>query len=121
MNASPKADATLDATRVAQQDTVLSPRFYTTDFDELDKTDVAPVRAEWDALIAELRSDPNKKHFVRTDEFDADFSNLPAGSRQGVSRFSHQLDHCGIFRLRPLRRDEEARQKQGHPRPLLVS
>ena len=77
MNASPKADATLDATRVAQQDTVLSPRFYTTDFDELDKTDVAPVRAEWDALIAELRSDPNKKHFIRTDEFDADFSNLP--------------------------------------------
>ena len=38
MNASPKADASLDATRVAQQDTVLSPRFYTTDFDEIDKT-----------------------------------------------------------------------------------
>ena len=34
-------------------------------------------RAEWDALIAELRSDPNKKHFIRTDEFDDDFSNLP--------------------------------------------
>jgi magnesium-protoporphyrin IX monomethyl ester (oxidative) cyclase len=77
LSASPKADAPLDATRVAQQDTVLSPRFYTTNFDELDKTDVAPVRAEWDALIAELRSDPNKKHFVRTDEFDADFSGLP--------------------------------------------
>ena len=77
MNASLKADATLDATRIAQQDTALSPRFYTTDFDELDKTDVAPVRAEWDALIAELRSDPNKKHFIRTDEFNADFSNLP--------------------------------------------
>ena len=74
MNASLKANATLDATRVAQQDTVLSPRFYTTDFDELDKTNVAPVRAEWDALIAELRSDPNKKHFIRTDEFDDDFS-----------------------------------------------
>ena len=51
--------------------------FYTTDFDELDKTDVSAVRGQWDALIAELRSDPNKRHFVRTAEFDADFSNLP--------------------------------------------
>ena len=28
-----------DATRVAQENTVLSPRFYTTDFDELDRTE----------------------------------------------------------------------------------
>ena len=31
----------LEATRVAQENTVLSPRFYTTDFDELDRTDVS--------------------------------------------------------------------------------
>jgi magnesium-protoporphyrin IX monomethyl ester (oxidative) cyclase len=65
-----------DATRSAQQNTLLSPRFYTTDFDELDRTDVSSVRSEWDALIAELRSDPNKKHFLRNSEFDADFSGL---------------------------------------------
>ncbi len=76
MSAPSRPDTSLDATRVAQQNTLLSPRFYTTDFDELDKTNVSPVRAEWDALIAEMRSDPNKKHFVRTAEFDADFSNL---------------------------------------------
>ncbi len=76
MTASPRAETPLDATRVAQQNTVLSPRFYTTDFDELDRTDVNPVRAQWDALIAEMRSDPNKKHFTRTEEFNADFSNL---------------------------------------------
>ena len=35
------------------------------------------MRPEWDALIAEMRSDPNKKHFVRNAEFDADFSGLP--------------------------------------------
>src|SRR5271165_910154 len=55
---------------------MLSPRFYTTDFEELDRTDVEPVRAEWDQLIAEMRSDPNKRHFHRTEEFDGDFSNL---------------------------------------------
>ena len=62
----------VEATRAAQENTVLSPRFYTTDFEELDKTDVEPVRAQWDELIAELRSDPNRKHFTRNADFDAD-------------------------------------------------
>ena len=31
-----------ETTKTAQQDTFLSPRFYTTDFDELDRTDVTP-------------------------------------------------------------------------------
>ena len=77
MNAPLRPGISLDATRVAQESTVLSPRFYTTDFDELDRTDVSAVRAQWDELIAELKSDPNKKHFVRNADFDADFSNLP--------------------------------------------
>ncbi len=76
MNASPRPE-TFDATRAAQENTLLSPRFYTTDFAELDKTDVEPVRAEWDQLLAEMRSDPNKRHFHRTGEFDHDFSSLP--------------------------------------------
>ena len=77
MNAPLRPGLSSEATRAAQADTVLSPRFYTTDFEELDKTDVTAVRAQWDELIAELRSDPNKKHFVRNEEFDADFSSLP--------------------------------------------
>ena len=77
MNAPLRPGASLEGTRLAQESTILSPRFYTTDFDELDKTDISSVRAEWDVLIAEMRADPNKKHFVRNEEFDADFSNLP--------------------------------------------
>jgi magnesium-protoporphyrin IX monomethyl ester (oxidative) cyclase len=63
-----------ESTRFAQQDTVLSPRFYTTDFVAMDKIDVSSVRAEWDALIAELRADTNRGHFIRTDAFDVDLS-----------------------------------------------
>ena len=74
MSASRETNAT---TRMAQRDTVLSPRFYTTDFEAMGRIDVGSVRAEWDELIAEMRDDPNKKHFVRTAEFNADFSNLP--------------------------------------------
>jgi magnesium-protoporphyrin IX monomethyl ester (oxidative) cyclase len=68
-----------NATRQAQQDTVLSPRFYTTDFDAMDRMDVTPVRAQWDALIEEFRQDANRGHFVRPTEMDADFSTLPEG------------------------------------------
>ena len=78
MNAPLRPGASLEDTRLAQENTLLSPRFYTTDFVELDKTDISAVRQEWDVLIAEMRSDPNKRHFTRSEEFNADFSHLPA-------------------------------------------
>ncbi|MGZ8377639.1 MAG: magnesium-protoporphyrin IX monomethyl ester (oxidative) cyclase [Gemmatirosa sp.] len=59
-----------ESTRAAQEDAALNPRFYTTDFAALDRLDVSPLRAEWDALIAEFRRDPNKDHFKRSPEFD---------------------------------------------------
>ena len=59
-----------DTARMALIDTVISPRFYTTDFDELDKVDVTPVRAEWDALISEMKSDPNRYHFKKDENWD---------------------------------------------------
>jgi magnesium-protoporphyrin IX monomethyl ester (oxidative) cyclase len=71
-----------EATIHAQQDTVLRPRFYTTDFAAMDRIDVSPVRAEWDALIDELRRDINRGHFIRTDAFDIDLSTLPDDLRQ---------------------------------------
>jgi len=59
-----------ETTRYAQRDTVLTPRFYTTDFAELDGMDVSSIRGEWDRLMAEFRADPNKGHFVRNSDFD---------------------------------------------------
>jgi magnesium-protoporphyrin IX monomethyl ester (oxidative) cyclase len=76
-----------EATRRAQEDTVLSPRFYTTDFDAMDRLDVSAVRPEWDALIEEFRRDANKGHFQRPTEMDADFSQLPEGLYQEFSDF----------------------------------
>ncbi len=63
-------DVRYDTTEMAKQDTVLSPHFYTTDFDALDKIDVEPVRAEWDRLMDEFVADANRGHFKRTDEWD---------------------------------------------------
>ncbi len=83
MNATPKgleadyaelaAAAPMDTQAMATETTLLNPRFYTTDFDEMDKVDVTPVRAEWDKLIAQMKSDPNAKHFKKNAEWDADW------------------------------------------------
>ncbi|OZA57438.1 MAG: hypothetical protein B7X78_09440, partial [Sphingomonadales bacterium 39-62-4] len=43
-----------DVHAMVSHETVLSPRFYTTDFAALDSIDVSLVRKEWDALIAEM-------------------------------------------------------------------
>ncbi len=92
-----------DTTAMAQQDTVLSPRFYTTDFDELDRIDVTPVRAEWDQLIAEMRNDPNKGHFKRDENWDAvRLEDLPEGLRKEfvdflVSSLTAEFSGCILY------------------------
>ena len=59
-----------DTNAMATESTLLNPRFYTTDFDELDAIDVSPVREEWDALLAQMKSDPNKGHFKKNEDWD---------------------------------------------------
>lgn len=59
-----------EATQVAMQNTLLTPRFYTTDFEEMDAIDVTPVRKDWDALIAGMKADPNKGHFKKNEDWD---------------------------------------------------
>ncbi|MFN6955357.1 MAG: magnesium-protoporphyrin IX monomethyl ester (oxidative) cyclase [Acetobacteraceae bacterium] len=77
-----------ETTRMATTETVLSPRFYTTDFDAMDRINVEPVREQWDALMAEFRADPNKGHFIRTEEFDRfRLEDLPEGLQKELVEF----------------------------------
>ena len=65
-----------ESTRIANTETVLTPRFYTTDFDAMDALDFSSVRAEWDALMEEFKNDTNKNHFKRDEAFAAEVKEL---------------------------------------------
>lgn len=58
-----------DSNAEARASALLNPRFYTTDYAAMDRIDVQPLRAEWDALMAEYEGDNNHDHFQRDAAF----------------------------------------------------
>ncbi|MEY8878394.1 MAG: magnesium-protoporphyrin IX monomethyl ester (oxidative) cyclase [Leptothrix sp. (in: b-proteobacteria)] len=68
--AHPAIDNAEAAAAKAKEETLLTPRFYTTDFKAMDRIDVSPLRAEWDAMLAEYEGDNNHDHFQRDARFN---------------------------------------------------
>ena len=69
------------------QETLLTPRFYTTDFDEMERLFNAEInkqlnQAEFDALLQEFKTDYNQTHFVRNPEFKAAADKMEGPLRQ---------------------------------------
>jgi magnesium-protoporphyrin IX monomethyl ester (oxidative) cyclase len=76
-----------EATTTALQNTMLTPRFYTTDYDAMDRMDVTPVRAQWDTLMAEFRSDSNVDHFQRPADMMENYSQMPPALHKEFTEF----------------------------------
>ena len=91
-----------DTTSLAQQTTALSPRFYTTDFAELDRMNVDSVREQWDNLMEEFRQDTNNGHFERTDDFASEVRELPPDLHEEfmeflVSSVTAEFSGCELY------------------------
>jgi magnesium-protoporphyrin IX monomethyl ester (oxidative) cyclase len=75
----------------AKEQTLLTPRFYTTDFKAMDGLDVSPLRAEWDKMMAEYEGDNNHDHFQRDSQFAQEvaevFSQVSPELRQEFMEF----------------------------------
>ena len=92
------------ATAIAMQDTLLTPRFYTTNFDELDRIDVTPVREDWDELIGRMKADPNRHHFKKNEDWDnVDWENMePALKKEFIdfliSSCTAEFSGCVLYK-----------------------
>jgi magnesium-protoporphyrin IX monomethyl ester (oxidative) cyclase len=72
------------------KDTILTPRFYTTDFDAMAAMDLRPNEAELEAICEEFRKDYNRHHFVRNDEFEGAADKLDPETRKVFVEFLEQ-------------------------------
>ncbi len=64
------------------KETLLTPRFYTTDFEEMANMDISLNEEEIRAILEEFRADYNKKHFIRDEEFNQSWEHLDPETRQ---------------------------------------
>ena len=72
------------------KDTILTPRFYTTDFDAMAAMDLRPNQEELEAICEEFRKDYNRHHFVRNGEFEGAADKLDPETRKVFVEFLEQ-------------------------------
>jgi len=60
----PEFDELRPGIKTPAKETILTPRFYTTDFDEMAQMDISVNEDELRAIIAEFKQDYNRHHFV---------------------------------------------------------
>lgn len=92
----------ISSTDEARRETILSPRFYTTDFKAMDAFDASPIRAEWQVLMEEFRADTNRHHFEREEDFGVALEDLPEPLRSEfldflVTSVTSEFSGCVLY------------------------
>jgi len=78
----PAFDEMRPGIKVPAKETILTPRFYTTDFDAMAKMDISANEDELRAILEEFRADYNRHHFVRNEEFAQSWDHIDGETRQ---------------------------------------
>lgn len=68
--------------KIPAKDTILTPRFYTTDFEAMAKMDISANEDELRAILEEFRADYNRNHFVRDAEFETSWDHIDGDTRR---------------------------------------
>ncbi|HEY9689891.1 MAG TPA: magnesium-protoporphyrin IX monomethyl ester (oxidative) cyclase [Coleofasciculaceae cyanobacterium] len=77
-----KPQAVQPGVKVPAKDTILTPRFYTTDFEAMAAMDISANEEELEAIIEEFRVDYNRHHFVRDEEFNQNWDQIDGKTRE---------------------------------------
>ena len=64
------------------EENLLTPRFYTTDFDQAASLDLSAGKSDLEAMVTEMKADYNRHHFVRTDVFKQTWDHIQGEERQ---------------------------------------
>ena len=64
------------------EETILTPRFYTTDFEEMANMDISVNEDELRAILEEFRVDYNRHHFVRDEQFQKSWDSISGETRK---------------------------------------
>ena len=102
MSAIPSMQSSDEVLQRARTEDLISPRFYTTDFEAMNRLDVSALRREWDAMLAEYEGDNNHDHFKRDDTFAQEIRTLdPALQREFldflVTSITSEFSGCVLY------------------------
>jgi magnesium-protoporphyrin IX monomethyl ester (oxidative) cyclase len=78
----PEFEELREGIKMPAKETILTPRFYTTDFDAMAKMDIAVNEDELQAILTEFKVDYNRNHFVRDADFEQSWDHIDGETRQ---------------------------------------
>lgn len=111
--ATPESVGLKPGIKAPTQETLLTPRFYTTNFDAVAAMDLSSHEVELEAVMAELRADYNRYHFVRNAEFEQCWEHIDGETRLAFIDFlerSCTSEFSGFLLFKELSRKLKHRQ-----------
>ncbi|AKG20151.1 magnesium-protoporphyrin IX monomethyl ester (oxidative) cyclase [Calothrix sp. 336/3] len=83
----PQSELLKQGVKAPVKETLLTPRFYVTDFDAVANMDISGDRQEIEAIVNELKADYNRHHFVRDEEFKQSWDHIDGETRAAFIDF----------------------------------